>query len=138
MINTQTHVYNEKNENDNWIVFNEMSVFFENDWLYKCMVFPAAKEEGKILKKRNIVIDFDDKIQELKGFKLKRRGELKIIKLFQEEVFGQFLKGKNLTECYSEWAEIEKWWYSILELDGKGINDEELLDYIEERRMISK
>jgi len=102
------------------------------------MVLPAAKEEGKMLKKRYIVIDFDDKIQELKGFELKRRGELKIIKIFQEEVFGQFLKGKNLTECYSECAEIAKRWYSILELNGEGINDEELLDYIEESRMMSK
>ena len=144
MLNKRTYdkysnpVYNEKDENDNWIVRGEMSVFFEIDGPYKCMVLPAAKEEGKMLKKRYIVIDFDDKIQELKGFELKRRGELKIIKIFQEEVFGQFLKGNNLTECYSECAEIAKRWYSILELNGEGINDDELLDYIEESRMMSK
>ena len=144
MLNKRTYdkysnpVYNEKDENDNWIVRREMSVFFEIDGPYKCMVLPAAKEEGKMLKKRYIVIDFDDKIQELKGFELKRRGELKIIKIFQEEVFGQFLKGKNLTECYAECAEIAKRWYSILELNGEGINDDELLDYIEESRMMSK
>ncbi len=57
MLNKRTYdkysnpVYNEKDENDNWIFFNEMSVFFEIEELYKCMVFPAAKEEGKILKK---------------------------------------------------------------------------------------
>ena len=121
MLNKRTYdkysnpVYNEKDVNDNWIIRREMSVFFEIDGPYKCMVLPAAKEEGKMLKKRYIVIDFDDKIQELKGFELKRRGELKIIKIFQEEVFGQFLKGKNLRECYLECAEIARRWYSILE-----------------------
>ena len=144
MLNKRTYdkysnpVYNEKDVNDNWIIRREMSVFFEIDGPYKCMVLPAAKEEGKMLKKRYIVIDFDDKIQELKGFELKRRGELKIIKIFQEEVFGQFLKGNNLRECYLECAEIARRWYSILELNGEGINDEELLDYIEESRMMSK
>ena len=124
--------------NEDWEIRREMSVFFEVDGPYKCMVLPAAKEEGKMLKKRYIVFDFDDKIVELKGFELKRRGELKIIKIFQEEVFTQFLQGKDLKSCYDYCAEIAKRWYSILEAKGSHISDEELLDYIEESRMMSK
>ena len=121
-----------------WKVRNEMSVFFEVDGPYKCMVLPAAKEEGKMLKKRYAVFGFDGRITELKGFELKRRGELKIIKIFQSEVFGQFLKGNDIKECYAACAEIADRWYSILEAEGRGISDEELIDYIEESRMMSK
>ena len=59
-----------------------MSIFFEFDGPYKAMIIPAAKEEGKLLKKRYAVYDFDGRMTELKGFEVKRRGELKIIKIF--------------------------------------------------------
>ena len=60
----------------------EMSVFFEIDGPYKCMFLPASTEENKLLKKRYAVYDHKDRLVELKGFELKRRGELKIIKIF--------------------------------------------------------
>lgn len=75
---------------------HEMSVFFEIDGPYRCMLIPAAKEEGKMLKKRYAVFNKSGKMTELKGFELKRRGELKIIKIFQEEVFSKFLEGSTL------------------------------------------
>ncbi|XLU32039.1 hypothetical protein S245_068105, partial [Arachis hypogaea] len=37
----------------------------------------------------------------LKGFENKRRGELKVIKVFQAELFDKFLHGPTLDECYS-------------------------------------
>lgn len=43
----------------------------------------------------------DGSIAELKGFELKRRGELKLIKVFQQMVFPAFLHGSSLTECYN-------------------------------------
>ena len=145
MLNTKTYYkyhnnqYNELDKDGKkWIVRPEMSIFFEPDGPYKCMVLPAAKEEGKTLKKRYIVITKEGKMSELKGFELKRRGELKIIKIFQADVFKQFLKGNNLKECYNECAVVAKRWYSILQLHGKGISDEELLEYIEESRNMSK
>lgn len=61
----------------------EMSVFFEIDGPYRCMVIPASKEENKMLKKRYAVFNHAGKMTEVKGFELKRRGELKIIKIFQ-------------------------------------------------------
>lgn len=62
---------------------NEMSVFFEIDGPYRCMLIPASREEGKMLKKRYAVFNHAGKMTEVKGFELKRRGELKIIKIFQ-------------------------------------------------------
>lgn len=59
-----------------------MSIFFEIDGPYRAMIIPAAKEEGKLLKKRYAVYNPNGSIAELKGFELKRRGELKIIKIF--------------------------------------------------------
>jgi DNA polymerase epsilon subunit 1 len=73
-----------------------MSIFFELDGPYKCMLIPASTEEGKMLKKRYAVFNHAGKMTEVKGFELKRRGELKIIKIFQEEVFSQFLEGNTL------------------------------------------
>ena len=115
-----------------------MSIFFEIDGPYKCMFIPAAKEEGKMLKKRYAVFQKSGKLHELKGFELKRRGELKLVKIFQGEVFDHFLHGSSLNECYSACAKVADRWYSILENKGEGITDEELLDYIQESRMMSR
>ena len=60
----------------------EMSVFFEIDGPYRAMIIPASKEENKMLKKRYAVFGMNGKLTECKGFELKRRGELKIIKIF--------------------------------------------------------
>lgn len=49
----------------------------------QAMILPASKEEGKLIKKRYAVFNFDGSLAELKGFELKRRGELKLIKVFQ-------------------------------------------------------
>ncbi len=47
------------------------------------MILPASKEEGVLLKKRYAVFNDDGTLAELKGFEIKRRGELKLIKVFQ-------------------------------------------------------
>jgi len=77
---------------------NEMSIFFEIDGPYKCMMLPASKEEGKMLKKRYAVFNEKGKMTEMKGFELKRRGELQIVKIFQQEVFNKFLAGNSIQE----------------------------------------
>ena len=59
-----------------------MSIFFELDGPYRAMIIPAAKEEGKVLKKRYVVYNQNGSLAELKGFEVKRRGELKILKNF--------------------------------------------------------
>lgn len=47
------------------------------------MILPASKEEGILIKKRYAVFNDDGSLAELKGFEIKRRGELKLIKVFQ-------------------------------------------------------
>lgn len=59
-----------------------MSIYFELDGPYKAMIIPAAREEGKLLKKRYVVFNENGSLAELKGFEVKRRGELKILKYF--------------------------------------------------------
>lgn len=59
-----------------------MSIFFEIDGPYRAMIIPASREENKLLKKRYAVYNHSGQLTELKGFELKRRGELKIIKIF--------------------------------------------------------
>jgi DNA polymerase epsilon subunit 1 len=81
-------------------VRSENSIFFEVDGPYLAMVLPASKEEGKKLKKRYAVFNFDGSLAELKGFEVKRRGELQLIKIFQSSVFESFLRGESLVTCY--------------------------------------
>ena len=83
---------------------SENSIFFEVDGPYRCMVLPSSTEEGKLLKKRYAVFNFDGTLAELKGFELKRRGELELIKTFQSQVFERFLNGNSLVECYDSVA----------------------------------
>jgi DNA polymerase epsilon subunit 1 len=60
------------------------------------MILPASKEEGKSIKKRYAVFHMDGSMAELKGFEMKRRGELKLIKIFQSDLFQRFLLGRTL------------------------------------------
>ena len=46
---------------------------------------------------------------------MQRRGELKLIKVFQAEVFGQFLAGNSLEECYAAVAAVANRWLDILD-----------------------
>lgn len=45
---------------------------------------------------RYAVFNLDGSLAELKGFELKRRGELQIIKIFQSQEFERFLLGTTL------------------------------------------
>ncbi|TNM89564.1 hypothetical protein fugu_003798 [Takifugu bimaculatus] len=80
---------------------SENSIFFEVDGPYLAMILPASKEEGKKLKKRYAVFNEDGSLAELKGFEVKRRGELQLIKIFQSSVFESFLRGTTLEEVYA-------------------------------------
>ena len=79
------------------------------------MILPASKEEGKLIKKRYAVFNMDGSLAELKGFEIKRRGELKLLKVFQSEVFEQFLEGETLEECYKAVAAVANRWLDLLD-----------------------
>lgn len=116
----------------------ENSIFFEVDGPYLAMVLPAAKEEGKKLKKRYAVFNFDGSLAELKGFEIKRRGELQLIKIFQSQVFDAFLQGNTLEKCYSCVAKVANYWLDVLYSKGANMPDSELFELISENRSMSK
>ncbi|KAF3780559.1 DNA polymerase epsilon catalytic subunit A [Nymphaea thermarum] len=116
----------------------ECSIEFEVDGPYKAMILPASKEEGILIKKRYAVFNDDGTLAELKGFEIKRRGELKLIKVFQAEVFDKFLHGSTLEECYAAVSSVANRWLDLLDNQGIDIADSELLDYISESSTMSK
>jgi DNA polymerase epsilon subunit 1 len=117
---------------------SECSIFFEVDGPYRCMVLPASTEEGKLLKKRYAVFNFDGSLAELKGFELKRRGELELIKTFQSQVFERFLNGNTLCECYDSVADIANHWLDVIDTQGESLETDELIDLISENRSMSR
>ncbi|GLC51172.1 hypothetical protein PLESTB_000473800 [Pleodorina starrii] len=121
-----------------YVTSSEMSIEFEVDGPYRAMILPASKEEGKSIKKRYAVFNHDGSLAELKGFEVKRRGELKLIKVFQAEVFEQFLAGVSLEECYCAVAAVANRWLDLLDTRGADLNDEELLEHISEATTMSK
>lgn len=62
------HQYHElvDNETLQYDLRSENSIFFEVDGPYQAMILPASKEEGKKLKKRYAVFNFDGSLAELK------------------------------------------------------------------------
>ncbi|XP_020776588.1 DNA polymerase epsilon catalytic subunit A [Boleophthalmus pectinirostris] len=117
---------------------SENSIFFEVDGPYLAMILPASKEEGKKLKKRYAVFNEDGSLAELKGFEVKRRGELQLIKIFQSSVFEAFLKGTTLDEVYASVAKVADYWLDVLYSKAANMPDAELFDLISENRSMSK
>ena len=117
---------------------SECSIFFELDGPYKAMVLPASPEEGVLLKKRYAVYGLDGELKELKGFELKRRGELKMIKNFQKEVFDAFLDGSSLQGCYAAVGAIANNWLNMLDTQGEDLPVEEIIELLSENRSMSK
>eukprot|EP00112_Aurelia_sp_Birch-Aquarium-sp1_P000107 Seg1008.10 transcript_id=Seg1008.10/GoldUCD/mRNA.D3Y31 product="DNA polymerase epsilon catalytic subunit A" protein_id=Seg1008.10/GoldUCD/D3Y31 len=119
-------------------VRSENSIFFEVDGPYKAMILPASKEEGKKLKKRYAVFNEDGSLAELKGFEVKRRGELQLIKIFQSSVFESFLHGNTLQTVYESVAKVADYWLDILFTKAQNLPDNELFELISENRSMSR
>jgi DNA polymerase epsilon subunit 1 len=129
LVDPQTFKYETHSDN---------SIFFEVDGPYKAMILPTSKEEDKNLKKRYAVFNDDGSLAELKGFEVKRRGELKLIKIFQQQIFKFFLEGTTLQETYAAVAKVANQWLDVLHSKGETLADEELIDLICENRSMSK
>ncbi|VDL78671.1 unnamed protein product [Nippostrongylus brasiliensis] len=130
--------YHNLQPDGSYTVSKENSIFFEVDGPYQCMVLPASKEEGKKLKKRYAVFNLDGSLAELKGFEVKRRGELNIIKHFQSAVFKAFLRGSTLAEVYESASREADYWLDVLFSKGGSLSDTELFDLISENRSMSR
>lgn len=119
-------------------IHSENSIFFELDGPYRAMILPSSKEEDRLLKKRYAVFEHDGSLAELKGFEVKRRGELQLIKDFQKQIFEKFLLGDNLVECYAAVAKVADQWLDVLYSRGSTLHDQELIDLIAENKSMSK
>ncbi|KAK3076907.1 DNA polymerase epsilon catalytic subunit, partial [Coniosporium uncinatum] len=117
---------------------SDNTIFFEVDGPYRAMILPTSKEEDKNLKKRYAVFNHDGSLAELKGFEVKRRGELKLIKIFQTQIFKFFLEGATLAECYESVAKVANRWLDVLHQHGTTLADEELIDLICENKNMTK
>ena len=117
---------------------SDNTIFFEVDGPYRAMILPTSKEEDKNLKKRYAVFNHDGSLAELKGFEVKRRGELKLIKIFQTQIFKFFLEGSTLTETYASVAKVANRWLDVLHQHGDTLADEELIDLICENKSMAK
>ncbi|GMT29096.1 hypothetical protein PFISCL1PPCAC_20393 [Pristionchus fissidentatus] len=130
--------YHNLQSDGSYTLSNENSIYFEVDGPYQAIILPASKEEGKKLKKRYAVFNLDGSLAELKGFELKRRGELNVIKQFQSSVFKAFLRGSTLEEAYESVAREANYWLDVLFSRGVDMNDSELFDLIGENRSMSR
>ena len=95
-------------ETGKWGVHSENSLFF------KVMILQSSKEEDKLLTKRYAIFDDDGSPAELKGFEVKRRGELQLIKIFHAAIFEKFLLGTTMEECYCSVAKVADRWLDVL------------------------
>ena len=117
---------------------SDNSIFFEVDGPYRAMILPTSQEEDKNLKKRYAVFNHDGTLAELKGFEVKRRGELKLIKIFQTQLFKVFLEGTDLKGTYEAVARIADRWLDVLDQKGSTLADEELIDLVCENKSMTK
>lgn len=116
----------------------ENTIRFEIDGPYGAMFLPASEKEGASIKKRYIVLDEKGKISELKGFEFKRRGELKFIKMLQQDIFSSLTRGSSLSECYAFLADCANYWLDLIEEKGAALSDDEIFEYFGETRSISR
>ena len=87
---------------------------------------------------RYAVFNEDGTLAELKGFEVKRRGELQLIKNFQSSVFEAFLNGGTLEEVYASVARVADFWLDVLYSQAESMPDSELFDLISENRSMSR
>lgn len=116
----------------------ENTLLFEVDGPYHAMFIPSSTEKDKMLKKRYLVFNEKKQLVETKGFEIKRRGELKIIKKIQVELFPLFLSGKTLAECYKNLGIAVDRWLSIFATKGKSLHESNLLDLLCEEKTMAK
>ncbi|VWU50294.1 DNA polymerase epsilon catalytic subunit A, putative, partial [Hepatocystis sp. ex Piliocolobus tephrosceles] len=135
--NDQYLIYNENTNDYDCISKNE--IFFELDGPWHGMFLPASEKSDELLKKRYVVFNDKYKISELKGFEIKRRGELRIIQKFQSEIFNFFLKGKTKQESYYYASLTANKWKNLIDTKAIDIdNDDELFDLILAKKVLNK
>jgi DNA polymerase epsilon subunit 1 len=68
--------------------------------------------------------NFDGSIAELKGFEIKRRGKLKLVQVFQEEVFPRFLADNARLGVYDAVGTVANRWLQVIDTKGRSLTYE--------------
>lgn len=58
--------------------------------------------------------------------------------MFQSEIFGQYVKGNNLKECYNFCAEVAMKYLNFILNKGKSLDVDGILERLEESKNLSK
>ena len=111
---------------------------FQHNLHHCCLLYTKFKTAFFPHFPRYAVFNEDGTLAELKGFEVKRRGELQLIKNFQSSVFEAFLNGNTLEEVYSSVARVADFWLDVLYSQAESMPDSELFDLISENRSMSR
>nr|XP_027200348.1 DNA polymerase epsilon catalytic subunit A-like [Dermatophagoides pteronyssinus] len=118
---------------------NVNTIYFELDGPYKAMFLPASEKKDAQLKKRYVVYNKKGDISELKGFELKRRGELEMLKLFQKKLFPLYISASSKSKIFQRVSDLCDNWLRFLSTKGKYMaNEKVVLSLLSESTTISK
>ncbi|AFZ81656.1 DNA polymerase epsilon, catalytic subunit a, putative [Theileria equi strain WA] len=113
-------------------------IAFELDGPWHAMFLPASEKSEELLKKRYVVYNHQNKIVELKGFEIKRRGEMRMIQLFQEDIFPQYLLGKTKDDAYKNAAKVALCYRQILDSRAAGLVEDDMFDLLVAKKTVKK
>ncbi|UKK02958.2 DNA polymerase epsilon catalytic subunit [Theileria orientalis] len=113
-------------------------IFFELDGPWHSMFLPASEKSEELLKKRYVVYNSNNQIVELKGFEIKRRGEMRLIQLFQEDIFPQYLLGTTKEDAYQSAAKVAMSYRRLLETRAQELKDDDLFELLLSRKTVKK
>lgn len=111
-------------------------ILFELDGPWHSMFLPASEKSEDLLKKRYVVFNHQKQIVELKGFEIKRRGEMRMIQLLQEEIFPQYLLGSTKYEAYQSAAHIGLRYRKALDSRATDMPDDDMFDLLVARKTV--
>ncbi|ORM39971.1 DNA polymerase epsilon catalytic subunit A [Babesia sp. Xinjiang] len=113
-------------------------ILFELDGPWHAMFLPASEKSEELLKKRYVVFNHQKQIVELKGFEIKRRGEMRMIQLLQEEVFPRYLLGSTKEEAYQNAASIGLSYRRSLDSRAANLEDDDMFDLLVARKTVKR
>ncbi|EDO08465.1 DNA polymerase B exonuclease domain family protein [Babesia bovis T2Bo] len=113
-------------------------ILFELDGPWHAMFLPASEKSEDLLKKRYVVFNHNKQIVELKGFEIKRRGEMRMIQLLQEEIFPKYLLGVTKEDAYRHAASIGLGYRTSLDMHATNMDDDDMFDLLVARKTVKQ
>ncbi|GFE53498.1 DNA polymerase catalytic subunit [Babesia ovis] len=113
-------------------------ILFELDGPWHAMFLPASEKSEDLLKKRYVVFNHNKQIVELKGFEIKRRGEMRMIQLLQEDIFPRYLTGSTKEEAYQNAAAVGLRYRHSLDTRAIKLEDDDMYDLLVARKTVKK